>query len=42
MPLVPRSASAAAAGLIVNGRLPDGFDAYDLSPADLSPARLFD
>jgi D-arginine dehydrogenase len=36
------AASAAAAGLIVNGRLPDRFDAYDLSPADLSPARLFE
>ena len=36
------AASAAAAGLIVNGCLPDDFGAYDLSPADLSPARLFD
>ncbi len=34
------AASAAAAGLIVNGRLPDAFDEYALSPADLAPARL--
>ena len=35
------AASAAAAGLIVDGRLPEVFGAHDLSPADLSPARLF-
>ncbi len=34
------AASAAAAGLIVNGCLPDAFDEYGLSPANLSPARL--
>ncbi len=32
--------SAAAAGLIVDGNLPDDFAAFDLSPADIAPDRL--
>ncbi len=32
--------SAAAAGLIVDGKLPDGFGGYDLSVSDVAPDRL--